>query len=49
MTGNKKIVMFGLGVGILILSLTLYRSCGSGRTLDVDPHARKEIEKATHQ
>jgi hypothetical protein len=30
---------------VLVISLALYRSW-SGRNLDVDPHAREEIEKA---
>jgi hypothetical protein len=30
---------------ILVISFALYRS-GSGRNLNVDPHAREDIEKA---
>jgi hypothetical protein len=42
----RTILICALALGILILSLTLYRACGSSRGLDVDPHARQEIEKA---
>jgi len=30
----------------LAAAIVLYRSCAPGRNLDVDPHARQEIEKA---
>jgi len=33
-------------LAILVLSVAFYRSCGSACGLDVDPRARKEIEKA---
>jgi hypothetical protein len=35
--------------GVLIVAVALYRSCSSGNILDVDPHARMEIEKAKHR
>jgi hypothetical protein len=42
----KTIMISLLALGILALSAGLYRACRSRSSLDVDPHARKEIEKA---
>jgi hypothetical protein len=33
-------------VALVVLGFVLYRACSGGRGLDVDPHARREIEKA---
>jgi hypothetical protein len=33
-------------LGMLVLIVMIYRSCGAGGGLNVDPHAREEIEKA---
>jgi len=33
-------------VALVVLGFVLYRACARGRHLDVDPHARQEIEKA---
>ena len=41
-----KAIIALLALGVLVLSVAFYRSCGFGHALDVDPHARKEIEKA---
>jgi hypothetical protein len=35
-----------IGVALLAAAILLYRSCASHGKLDVDPHAREEIEKA---
>jgi hypothetical protein len=43
---GMKTTVAALALGILVVTVTFYRSCSSGRALDVDPHARKEIEKA---
>jgi hypothetical protein len=37
------------GLIFVIALVVVYRSCGAGRRLNVDPHARQEIEKAKHQ
>jgi hypothetical protein len=42
----KTLLISILALGILALSVAFYRSCGSRNDLDIDPHARKEIEKA---
>jgi hypothetical protein len=42
----KALWIFFLAAAILGLSMVSYRSCGSGSQLNVDPHARKEIQKA---
>ena len=42
----KTLVITMLALGILALSVAFYRSCGLRNSLDIDPHARKEIEKA---
>jgi hypothetical protein len=41
-----KTILAALALVILVVILAFYRSCSSGGALDVDPHARKEIEKA---
>lgn len=42
----KPIVIWLLAIAIIVFGMVFYRSCTSGRDLNVDPHARKEIEKA---
>jgi hypothetical protein len=42
----KALMITVLALAVLALSVTFYRSCGARSVLDVDPHARKEIEKA---
>jgi hypothetical protein len=41
-----KTILAALALGILVASVAFYRSCSSGGALDIDPHARREIEKA---
>jgi hypothetical protein len=35
-----------ISLAIVLAAILVYRSCASHRSLDVDPHAREEIEKA---
>lgn len=35
-----------VAIGIVVICFLVYRSWRAGRDLNVDPHARKEIEKA---
>jgi hypothetical protein len=41
----NRTLLWLIVAAILVIGLVLYRS-RSGRNLDVDPHAREEIEKA---
>jgi hypothetical protein len=41
-----KTIIAVLALVVLVLSVAVYRSCRPEGALDVDPHARKEIEKA---
>jgi hypothetical protein len=41
----KRTLLWLIVATLLVIGLALYRS-RSGRSLDVDPHAREEIEKA---
>jgi hypothetical protein len=43
---SMKTIITVLALGLLVLSVAFYRSCRPEGALDVDPHARKEIEKA---
>jgi len=45
MTHLVKAVVISLFVAVII-GVVCYRSCAAGRHLDVDPNARREIEKA---
>jgi hypothetical protein len=38
-----------VAVGMFVLSVAFYRSCRSSHNLDIDPHARQEIDKAMHK
>jgi hypothetical protein len=42
----KAILLWTLAAALLILGIALYRLRLSERQLQVDPHAREEIEKA---
>jgi len=44
----KKIVVWLSAALVLLLGVLFLRSCRTGG-LDVDPHARQEIEKAKHR
>ena len=43
---SMKTIIAVLALVVLVLSVAVYRSCRPEGALDVDPHARKEIEKA---
>jgi hypothetical protein len=49
MQASKTTIIAILAVGIFVLSVAFYRSCRSGHNLDIDPHARQEIDKAMHK
>jgi Tfp pilus assembly protein PilX len=42
----KRFLIVVIVLALLALGFVLYRSRFSANRLDVDPHARKEIEKA---
>jgi hypothetical protein len=42
---NSKTALIGVVI-VLAAVIVLYRSCAPGGDLNVDPHAREEIEKA---
>ncbi len=42
----KGILLFVIAAAVLVSAFFLYRSHISGNRLQVDPHAREEIEKA---
>ena len=42
----RKVLIAAVVVAILVIGFFVYRSCGTGKNLNVEPHARKEIEKA---
>jgi hypothetical protein len=43
----KRILIWVIAAAVLLIGLVLYRS-RSRPDLNVDPHAREEIEKAMH-
>jgi hypothetical protein len=45
---NSKLLWLMVGVAI-ILGYALYLSLASRDRLEIDPHARQEIEKAKHR
>jgi hypothetical protein len=47
--GFAKIALLLAFVLALVVALALARSCVSTRNLDLDPHTKKEIEKARHR
>jgi hypothetical protein len=49
MQSLKTPLIVTIAVCILVLSVAIYHSCRSGHNLDIDPHARKEIDKAMHK
>jgi biopolymer transport protein ExbB/TolQ len=49
MSALKTTVIAIFAAGVLIVAVAFYRSCRSGHNLDIDPQARKEIDKATHK
>lgn len=42
----KPALLLAIAAGALIIALLVYRPHFSGNRLQVDPHAREEIEKA---
>src|SRR5690349_17440098 len=44
-TMRRALIAF-VAIAIVVICFVLYRSWRSGQDLNVDPHARKEIEKA---
>jgi hypothetical protein len=42
----KWLLLFVFAAAVLVIGFFLYRSHFSGNRLQVDPHAREEIEKA---
>jgi biopolymer transport protein ExbB/TolQ len=49
MSALKTTVISIFAAGVLIVAVAFYRSCRSGHNLDIDPHARQEIDKAMHK
>jgi hypothetical protein len=45
----KSKLLWMIVVGVIILGYALYLSLASRRGLEIDPHARREIEKAEHR
>jgi hypothetical protein len=42
----KRLLLFVIAAAVLVIGFFLYRSHFSANRLQVDPHAREEIEKA---
>jgi len=40
------LLLFGIAAAVLVIGFFLYRNHAYGDRLEVDPHARQEIEKA---
>jgi hypothetical protein len=45
----KRILVVALVAAVLVIALIVYHRRHSGSGLQVEPHAREEIEKAKHR